>query len=119
MNVGIEAIGELLQHISDAQTGSFLSVLKVFGKKRSPGLLSFPQHGITLALDFPLHNPHVFALLDKLDQVVMQAGGAVYPAKDARMSSKAFFSFFPQWPQFEPFIDPEFSSDFLVRVVGK
>jgi len=119
MNVGIEATGELLQYISDAQTGSFLSVLKVFGKKRSPGLLSFPQHGITLALDFPLHNPHVFALLDKLDQVVMQAGGAVYPAKDARMSSKAFFSFFPQWPQFEPFIDPEFSSDFLVRVVGK
>ena len=37
-----------------------------------------------------------FALLDDLDAIVREAGGAVYPAKDARMSPASFRAFFPE-----------------------
>lgn len=111
------AIGRLLALISKAGTGSFLAVLKQLGSKRSLGMLSFPRPGTTLALDFPNGGSVTFALLDRLDDVVSEAGGAVYPAKDARMSSPHFKQYFPQWEAFVPFIDPALSSSFWRRVM--
>ncbi|GAB3670247.1 FAD-binding oxidoreductase [Salinisphaera aquimarina] len=112
------SIAELLDRIAAANAGSFLSVLKMFGDIASPGLLSFPRPGATLALDFPNRGPDTFRLLDELDAVVMAAGGAVYPAKDARMSAAAFDRYFPAWREFSAYIDPGFSSDFWRRVTG-
>ncbi|WP_315820846.1 hypothetical protein [Paraflavitalea speifideaquila] len=43
---------EILQRISDKGIGSFLAVLKVFGKQES--MISFPEEGYTLALDIPV-----------------------------------------------------------------
>lgn len=113
-----DATTELLGRIAAANAGSFLAVLKQFGTLASPGLLSFPRPGVTLALDFPNHGAKTLALLESLDEVVTQAGGAVYPAKDARMSEASFKHYYPQWQQLVPYIDPHFSSSFWRRVTG-
>jgi FAD/FMN-containing dehydrogenase len=107
---------ELLQRIAASGSGSFLAVLKVFGTRRSAGILSFPRPGATLALDFPNNGPATFALLDALDDVVASAGGAVYPAKDARLSGDRFRRYFPDWNTLQPYLDPKFSSGFWRRV---
>ena len=112
------AINEILGTIAGAGTGSFLAVLKVFGDLPSPGLLSFPRPGVTLALDFPNQGARTFDLLDRLDAISMAAEGAIYPAKDARMSADTFRRSFPRWNELEPFIDPRFSSSFWRRVSG-
>lgn len=110
------ATAALLREISSSGTGSFLAVLKEFGDRPSLGMMSFPRPGTTLALDFPNSGPAVFALLDRLDAIVAEAGGAVYPAKDARMSGTMFRQGFPRWEAFQAYIDPRFSSGFWRRV---
>ena len=114
-----EAIPEILREVADAGTGSFLAVLKLFGDLPSPGLLSFPRPGATLALDFPNLGKLTFDLLDRLDAITMAAGGALYPAKDARMSADTFRKSFPDWGELKRFIDPRFSSSFWRRVGGE
>ncbi len=113
---GREAVAELLSRIAAAGGGSFLAVLKVFGSIPSPGLLSFPRPGITLALDFPNRGSGTMRLLDRLDEIVRSNGGAVYPAKDARMSADSFRHYFPRWRSFCEYLDPAFSSGFWRRV---
>lgn len=111
-----EGIRELLRIISKNRTGSFLAVLKTFGSKPSVGLLSFPRPGATLALDFPNRGERTFRLFNELDAVVREAGGALYPAKDARMPGEMFQAGYPAWEQFSAYIDPRFSSSFWRRL---
>ncbi|KAA8920817.1 MULTISPECIES: FAD-binding oxidoreductase [Xanthomonas] len=111
-----DAVSALLTEISHSGSGSFLAVLKEFGNIPSLGLLSFPRPGTTLALDFPNTGQDVFRLLDRLDRVVAHAGGAIYPAKDARMSAEIFKSGFPAWQQFQRYVDPQLSSGLWRRV---
>lgn len=111
-----DTVVRLLEIVSRARQGSFLVVLKTFGPQRSPGMLSFPRPGITLALDFPNLGEATFSLLDRLDALVAEAGGALYPAKDARMSPELFERSFPELPAFLPYVDPKFSSGFWRRV---
>ncbi|MCP4172552.1 MAG: FAD-binding protein, partial [Fuerstiella sp.] len=115
---GPELMRQMLAAIARSGSGSFLAVLKVFGDKQSPGMMSFPRPGVTLALDFP-NSPDVFRLLDRLDDMTREAGGAVYPAKDARMSSDSFQTYFPRWEEFSQYTDPAFSSSFWRRVTGE
>ena len=112
-----EALREILARIVVSGQGSMLAVLKRFGDKTSGGLLSFPRPGVTLALDFPNRGQPTLDLLERLDEVTRQAGGAVYPAKDARMSGDSFRRYFPQWVEFSRFIDPRFCSSFWRRVM--
>ena len=111
-----DALTAMLKEISRAGQGSFLAVLKEFGSCPAPGMLSFPRPGTTLALDFPNTGVAVFALLDRLDAIVVSAGGAIYPAKDARMSAATFRAGFPDWSAFSAYVDPAFSSGFWRRV---
>jgi len=114
-----DAVRALLSRISKARIGSFLAVLKVFGDIQSRGVMSFARPGLTLALDFPRKNQATFDLLEELDMIVKDVGGAVYPAKDARMSAESFRYFFPQWREFSDFVDPRFSSSFWRRVMSE
>jgi FAD/FMN-containing dehydrogenase len=110
------AIKDILTRISQSGVVSFLAVLKVFGDVPSPGMLSFPRPGVTLALDFPFRGRRTLDLLSHLDRVVQAHGGVLYPAKDARMSAQSFQAFYPQWREFTQYIDPKFSSSFWRRV---
>lgn len=111
-----EGIAELLEQIRLSKQGSFLAVLKTFGKRPSVGMLSFPRPGATLALDFPNHGAATLKLFERFDSIVSAAGGALYPAKDTRMPSWMFKQGFPGWEKFNQYIDPNFSSGFWRRV---
>ncbi len=112
------AIQELLKRITASGMGSFLAVLKIFGAIQSPGWLSFPQTGATLALDFPNRGATTLALLENLDQIVSAANGRVYPAKDARLAGVCFRQQYPAWQQLQQYRDPQFSSSFWRRVTA-
>jgi FAD/FMN-containing dehydrogenase len=109
---------QALRAITASGLASFLAVIKVFGDVQSPGMMSFPMPGITLALDFPIRREVSFGLLDKLADITAEFGGRMYPAKDACMSAAHFQQFYPQWQQFSSYIDPSFSSSFWQRVTG-
>jgi hypothetical protein len=109
---------QLLKAITASGLASFLAVIKVFGDAVSPGIMSFPIPGITLALDFPIRRELSFDLLDQLAAITADFGGRMYPAKDACMSATQFQQFYPQWQQFSAYIDPAFSSSFWQRVTG-
>ena len=111
-----DALTEILRSISTSRQGSFLAVLKTFGELSSPGLLSFPMPGITLALDFPNRGVPTRALFDRLDALVGAVGGRLYAAKDARMAGDFFRRSYPRFNAFSAFVDPKFSSDFWRRV---
>ncbi|HEX7036342.1 MAG TPA: FAD-binding oxidoreductase [Pseudomonadales bacterium] len=115
---GPDTLVRLLERIAEARTGSLLSVLKVFGDRPSPGWLSFPRPGITLALDFPNRGSRTLELLARLDELVLEADGAVYPAKDARMGAALFRHAFPRWRCLRRYADPAFSSDLWRRLGG-
>ena len=91
----------LLDVARKAGQGSFLTVLKRFGPMRSPGIVSFPRAGYTLTLDFPNKGQATLDMLAELDRITVEAGGAVNPYKDARMSAQTFAASFPDWRMLE------------------
>jgi FAD/FMN-containing dehydrogenase len=111
-----EAIRAILEVISASGTGSFLAVLKRCGDVESPGLLSFPLEGTSLALDFPQREARNIKLFAALDAIVREARGRLYPAKDAHMSGADFRAAYPQWQQLEALRDPAMLSRFWDRV---
>lgn len=115
-NGGETVISEVLHAATRSRQGSFLAVLKVFGNRRSPGMLSFPRPGITLALDFPNRGEKTRSLFRTLHQIVMKAGGAVYPAKDGLMPPELFEQSFPDLEEFRQYKDPGLNSDLWRRV---
>ena len=114
---GEDSIREIFKQITHSRLGSFLAVLKTFGAVPAVGMLSFPRQGVTLALDFPNVGDKLFKLMDELDRVVSASGGAIYPAKDARMSPELFRQAYPRVEEFKQYKDPKFSSTFWQRVM--
>ena len=115
---GRDGIVAILETIADSGLASFLAVLKVMGDRPSPGLMSFPQPGITLALDIAIQPGVTFPLFDRLAEMTRELGGRLYPAKDARMTGSQFRAFYPQWRQLSEYRDPAFTSSFWERVTG-
>jgi FAD/FMN-containing dehydrogenase len=112
------AISELLGVIATAGSGSFLSILKRCGHVASPGLLSFPFPGISLALDFPHREKLNRSIFPRMDAIVRLARGRLYPAKDAHMTAEDFRHFYPAWKQVEALRDPRLCSRFWRRVTS-
>lgn len=115
-----DGIKTVLEELSASHRPSFLAVLKRFGAQ-GRGMLSFPMPGWTLALDMPIRDEGLFALLDKLDEIVLQHGGRVYLAKDARLSAESFRAMYPrygEWLKIKNAVDPDnrFSSSMSRRL---
>ena len=84
-------------------------MLKRFGPG-SPGHLSFPMAGWTLALDLPVGPAALPRVLDELDELVLSAGGRLYFAKDARLDGRHLRAMYPRVDEFlsvKARVDPE------------
>jgi FAD/FMN-containing dehydrogenase len=108
-------IPDMLKATRDAGQSSFLTVLKRFGAVQSPGILSFPQAGYTLTVDFPNRGSRTLTLLAELDKMTIANGGRVNPYKDQRMSAAVFKAGFPRWKELEQERDPGINSNFWRR----
>ena len=96
-----EGLREILTKISDSGKGSFLAVLKLYGKENE-NYLSFPIEGYSLALDFKIEDG-LFELLDSLDEIVVKYGGRIYLTKDVRVSKDTFEKGYPEVNKFRKF----------------
>ena len=96
-----EGLEEILSAISKSGKGSFLAVLKLYGKAND-NYLSFPMEGYSLALDFKIEKG-LFDLLDKLDKIVVKYKGRIYLAKDVRVSKKTFEKGYPKIESFRQY----------------
>lgn len=121
--VPFEATDVLRSVIADlkaARAPAFFAVLKRFGAANDAPL-SFPMPGWTLAVDLPAGDASVYALLDRLDERVVDAGGRVYLAKDARMQAELVARMYPrldEWRSIRSEWDPKglFQSDLSRRL---
>jgi FAD/FMN-containing dehydrogenase len=84
-NNGKEGMRQILDTIAKSGNGSFLAVLKLFGKD-NPWLIILFQRRIILALDFKV-NKGLKKLVDKLDTIVENFGGRIYLTKDSMSKS--------------------------------
>ncbi|WP_281915782.1 FAD-binding oxidoreductase [Caldimonas thermodepolymerans] len=117
-DVAADAVAAMLREIRALGEGSFLAVLKTFGQRESLGMLSFPQPGVTLALDFPNRPPGTLRLFERLDAIVKEARGRLYLAKDARMPRDLFEAGYPRHAEFLAYRDPGITSAMSRRLLG-
>lgn len=99
--VSYEGLRKILEMIATSGRGSFLAVLKLYGKANN-NYLSFPMEGYSLALDFKIE-PGLFELLDRLDEVVNRYGGRIYLTKDVRVKKETFEKGYPMIRWFREF----------------
>lgn len=102
------ALRDVLERLAASHTASFLAVLKRFGPA-TPGHLSFPTAGWTLALDFAVGPPRLRTLLDDLDRRVAEVGGRCYLAKDGRSRPEMIERWYPrleEWRAVQRRLDP-------------
>lgn len=116
LNDGKYITQSVLKKMRSVNASSFLSVIKVFGEKLSPGMMSFPIPGITLAMDIPAGVAGLLPALDFCDEMIAEVGGRIYPAKDSRMKGSMFRRMYPRLDEFTTYVDPQFSSSFWRRV---
>lgn len=113
-------LAALVEAFTHSPVTPALAVLKRLGPQ-GEGMLSFPLQGWTLAVDLPAHDAEVYLMLDRMDQVVAEAGGRVYLAKDARLRPDVLGAMYPrlaEWRDVKARVDPEarFRSDLAERI---
>lgn len=83
---GKEGMKKILETIANSGNGSFLAVLKLYGKENPQAYNSFPFEGYSLALDFKV-NSKLRKLIDRLDDIVEEYNGKIYLTKDSMSRS--------------------------------
>ncbi len=91
--VSREGSRRLLNEVAKSGFGACLAVLKLL-RDNANGMISFPMAGYTLALDFPIRRG-LFEMLDRMDRIVIDAGGRLCLCKDARMGGDTFRRSYP------------------------
>lgn len=108
---GDRALRTAVERLSSSGIASFLAVLKRFGPGNPQAPLSFPTEGWTLALDIPaVGAASLSPLLDELDDVILDAGGRIYLAKDSRVRPELVPRMYPDLPKFQAVrqtVDPD------------
>lgn len=115
-----DVLRQIVCDISKSRLASPLVVLKRFGPGNA-GMLSFPREGWTLTVDIPARVGGLVELLARLDEMVLEAGGRHYLAKDAHMTPQTFARGYPrleEWKAVKMRVDPhgKWSSDLARRL---
>ncbi len=118
---GPGAARRFLEVLTKRGGASFLCVIKDCGDE-SPAFLSFPKPGISVALDIAIRND-TQALVDELNEHVLNEGGRIYLAKDTFTRPEHFRAMEKRLPKFlevREKWDPErrFRSAQSVRLFG-
>jgi decaprenylphospho-beta-D-ribofuranose 2-oxidase len=103
------ALEQVLVQLRRSAAPCYLAVLKDFGPPNAFPL-SFPLAGWTLAMDLPRGAPGLMALLDRFDEIVAEASGRVYLAKDARLRPETLAAMYPrlgEWQAARAAVDPD------------
>ena len=104
----IDVLRAVIETFSSAGVASFLAVLKRMGAQNLAPM-SFPTEGWTLTLDMAAGIKGLPELLAKVDNMVLDAGGRHYLAKDSHVSPIAVRRGYPrldEWMQTRDSMDP-------------
>ncbi|MBK8502398.1 MAG: FAD-binding oxidoreductase [Saprospiraceae bacterium] len=91
----LKGLNQIFRKVKASGEPAYLAVLKMLGPSHPDSSMSFPLPGFTLAMDFKA-SQKTFDLLNTLDKVLLDHGGRLYLAKDARMSPKTFRATYPK-----------------------
>ena len=103
-----DVLRRVIENFSEARVASFLAVLKRMGPQ-NPAPLSFPTEGWTLTLDMAAGIPGLAELLARVDDMVLDAGGRHYLAKDSHVAPSAVRRGYPRldaWRSVRDDMDP-------------
>ena len=104
----VDTLRTIVHEVSASGHASFLAVLKRMGGQ-NPGMLSFPTPGWTLTMDLPAGVSGLGTLLERLDRLVLDAGGRHYLAKDATATPAMVRAEYPrldEWLDVRRAVDP-------------
>ena len=102
-----DTLRRVAERFTSARCPTFVVVLKRLGP--GAGMLSFPLDGWTLAADIPAGVPGLGRLLEDCDDLVCEAGGRVYLAKDGRLRAARMPVMYPEldrWRRVRDELDP-------------
>jgi decaprenylphospho-beta-D-ribofuranose 2-oxidase len=95
-----DVLRAVIEKFSNAGVASFLAVLKRMGPQNLAPM-SFPTEGWTLTLDMAAGIKGLAELLADVDNMVLDAGGRHYLAKDSHVSPSAVRRGYPQLAQWQ------------------
>lgn len=96
---GKDSARRILEVLTRRGGASFLAVIKDCDRE-GVGILSFPGHGITLALDLPIRDD-TQATIDALNEALIREGGRIYLTKDTFTRAEHFRAMEPRLAEFE------------------